>query len=201
MVTASVTPDDRRGERRRPIGGGEGTRGAAPQHPVEAEPMLHEHFEAILGALRQACGAFYAGRLVSLAIFGSVASGTMRPDSDIDLLLVVDGLPDGRMRRVGEFEAIERRLAPVLEAATRQGIHTSLSPVFKTPKELAHGSLLFLDMTVAIRILHDRDAMLRSYLEQLRRRLEALGSRRIRKGGGYYWLLKPDLKPGEDFTL
>jgi uncharacterized protein len=77
----------------------------------------------------------------------------------------------------------------------------ALSPVFKTPAELAYGSPLFLDMTDAVLILHDPDAVLRRYLDGLRARLQALGARRIAKGGGHYWLLKPDLQPGEDFTL
>jgi hypothetical protein len=56
-------------------------------------------------------------------------------------------------------------------------------------------------MTEAALILHDPDSLLQDYLEGLRGRLKALGARKIAKGGGYYWLLKPDLKPGEDFTL
>jgi hypothetical protein len=38
-------------------------------------------------------------------------------------------------------------------------------------------------------------------MNRLRRRLKALGARRVRLGGGYYWLLKPDLKPGETIPL
>jgi hypothetical protein len=56
-------------------------------------------------------------------------------------------------------------------------------------------------MTEDVLILHDPDGVLERYLRGLRARLRALGARRIAKGGGYYWLLKPDLKPGEDFTL
>jgi hypothetical protein len=56
-------------------------------------------------------------------------------------------------------------------------------------------------MTREVLILHDRGAVLQDYLQELRVKLKALGSQRISKGGGYYWLLKPDLKPGEDFTL
>jgi hypothetical protein len=125
----------------------------------------------------------------------------MRPDSDIDLLLVVDGLPPGRMPRVRQFEAIEQRLEPLLTDFSEHGLHTTVSPVFKTPEELEYGSPLFLDMTREVLILHDPDGVLRAYLEKLRARLKALGARRIPKGGGYYWLLKPDLEPGEDFTL
>jgi predicted nucleotidyltransferase len=146
-------------------------------------------------------GTIYGERLVSVAVFGSVAKGTMRPDSDIDLLFVVDDLPKGRMPRMREFEAVETRLQPLLDKAAQHGVHTTLSPVLKTPRELAYGSLLFLDMTRTVAILYDRGSMLRDYLDQLSSRLKALGARRIEKGGGYYWLLKPDLKPGEDFTL
>ena len=38
----------------------------------------------------------------SLAVFGSVARQTRQHDSDIDLLLMVLELPDGRMPRIGE---------------------------------------------------------------------------------------------------
>jgi predicted nucleotidyltransferase len=52
----------------------------------------------------------YGERLVSLTVFGSVGRGTPRPDSDIDLLLVVKDLPVGRIARVKEFAAIETTL-------------------------------------------------------------------------------------------
>lgn len=163
--------------------------------------MLHEHFEKLLEALLEACLQVYSDRLMSVGVFGSVARGTMRPDSDIDLLLVVEGLPNGRMPRMREFEAVEEKLSPELETAATDGIDTVLSPVFKTPQELAYGSPLFLDMSEEARILYDRNDILADHLERLSSRLQALGTRRVRFGGGYYWLLKPDLKPGEDFTL
>lgn len=163
--------------------------------------MFREHFQAIVDSVGSASRIVYGERLLSVAVFGSVARGTMRPDSDIDLLLVVENLPNGRMPRVHEFEAVEQRLAPVLAEAALHGVHTTLSPVFKTPRELEYGSPLFLDMTDEVLILYDRADILQDYLDRLSARLQALGARRIPKGGGYYWLLKPDLGPGEDFTL
>ena len=97
--------------------------------------MLHEAFATLIDALREACQAHYGERLVSLCVFGSVARRTQRFDSDLDCLLVVRDLPPGRMRRVDEFEAVEARLAPLLEALGHQGVTTHLSPVFKTPQE------------------------------------------------------------------
>ncbi|MFZ5556237.1 MAG: nucleotidyltransferase domain-containing protein [Pseudomonadota bacterium] len=163
--------------------------------------MYRQGFERILAALPGACEAVYGGRLVSLAVFGSVARGTMRPDSDIDLLLVANPLPDGRMERMAEFDAVEERLRKPLAEARAEGVQTILSPVFKTPEELRQGSFLFLDLTDQALILHDRGSVLRDYLEGLAARLRAMGARRVYKGGGYYWVLKPDYKPGDRIEL
>jgi predicted nucleotidyltransferase len=163
--------------------------------------MLRETFDHLVRETLAACQAHYGDRLVSLAVFGSVARQTQRPDSDIDLLLVADGLPDGRVPRVREFDAVEQRVGQELAKAAEVGVHTRLSPIFKTPAELDIGSPLLLDMVDDARILFDRDATLQRRLERLRDRLVELKARRIRKAGGYYWQLKPDFKPGDEIRL
>jgi hypothetical protein len=158
-------------------------------------------FEAIVAALEPAARAVYGERLVAAALFGSVARGTMRPDSDIDLFLVVEPLPADRSARMTEFGGLEARLAEPLAAARRAGVHTVLSPVIKTPAELRAGSLLHLDLTDQARILYDPRGVLRGYLDELAARLRALGARRVHRGGGYYWLLKPDYRWGDRIEL
>lgn len=105
------------------------------------------------------------------------------------------------MARMREFAAVESLVAEPIAAAREDGINTSLSPVFKTPHEMKQGSLLFLDMVDEAEILYDRDRLLRDYLDDFGLRLRSMGAKRIRKGGGYYWLLKPDLEPGETIEL
>ncbi len=158
-------------------------------------------FENLVGRVERACAEVYGDRLVSLAVFGSVARGTMGPESDLDLLVVAEPLPRGRMARVREFERVDALCEPALREAEAQGVRTTLSPVIKTPSEVELGSPLFLDMTIEVRILRDREGFLERYLRGLAERLDRLGARRIRMGGGYYWLLKPDLKPGEEVRL
>ena len=158
-------------------------------------------YEGLLAATLDACHAVYGDRLVALAVFGSVGRRTMRPDSDIDVLLVVDPLPDRRLARMEEFAAVEGRMAAPLRDARTAGIETELSPVFRTPAELAQGTPLLLDMTEDARILFDREGLLTAALHALRTRLAALGARRIWRGNAWYWDLKPDFRPGDVFTL
>ena len=163
--------------------------------------MLQQSFDKLLAALADAARDVYGERLRSLAVYGSVARGTMRPDSDIDVLIVAEPLPKGRLARVTEFDAVEARMKPPLADAKKQGVDACLSPVFKTPTELRHGSFLFLDMTDQARILFDRDAGLASYLADLAARLRAMGAERVYSGGGYYWRLTPTFKQGDKIEL
>jgi len=149
----------------------------------------------LLDQLTSLCKEHYGERLISLAVFGSVGRGTPRPDSDIDLLLVVKDLPVGRIARMKEFAAIETALC----MATKDRIE--LSPVFKTPEEIANGSPLFLDMVEDVRMLFDRDDFFKSVLKGLKERLQRLGARRIWQGNVWYWDLKPDYQKGEIFEI
>lgn len=163
--------------------------------------MLKERFREIEGRLLSELQAFYGPRLVSVAVFGSAACGTQRFDSDMDILIIAEDLPRGRMKRMREFDAVEERLEPFLKSLRDEGIYTCLSPIIKSPEEAEAGSLLFLDMVKDARILLDRDGFFAQRLERLRNRLEELGAKRIWKGNAWYWVLKPDFKPGEVIEL
>jgi len=167
---------------------------------VTRSPLIAS-FDEVVARVQDACVAHYGHRLISLAVFGSVGRGTPRPDSDIDLLLVVDDLPDGRIARVEEFAEIERSIADVFVTVRQRGITTTLSPVLKTRAEIAHGSPLLLDLGDDARMLVDRDGFLAGALAALRARLDALGARRIWRGNAWYWDLKPDYRPGDVIEL
>jgi len=162
---------------------------------------LTEVRRALLARLLECARGYYGASLVSLVIFGSVGRGTAGPESDLDVLVVASGLPDGRVPRVRDFANVEQALAPDLALARRQGWALELSPVFKTPEEVGAGSPLFLDMVEDAMFLVDRDDFLRNALEALRLRLAALGARRIWRGNAWFWDLKPDYRPGEVFEI
>jgi len=164
--------------------------------------MNNDRLNPILHSLLQVCCDLYGERLVSLALFGSWARGVATPESDLDILVVADPLPRGRMKRLDEFGAVERATEPARALAWPDAVRSlELSPVLKTPDELQAGSPLYLDMTLWRIVLHDRDGVLEEYLAALAGRMAQLGSRRIETKGGAYWDYKPSMMPGEVVEL
>jgi len=164
--------------------------------------MLKKRFRELKTMLLSEIKSYYSERLVSVVVFGSVARETQTFDSDLDLLIVVEKLPSGRMKRIREFESIEEKIEPLLESLHRkEGIHTYISAIIKSPEEAEKGSPIFLDMVEDARILFDRNGFFEEVLDKLKKRLKELGSKRIWKGNAWYWDLKPDYKPGEIFEL
>jgi len=135
--------------------------------------------------------------LVSVVLFGSVARGEARPDSDVDLIIVVRNLPRGRFRRQDLFMEVEKELEPLLEELERRGYYIEFSPILKTPEEASRVVPLYLDLVEDAVLLYDRDDFFRNILENLRRRLEELGAERVRFGKLWYWRLKRDYRFGE----
>lgn len=155
-----------------------------PQHPFIA---------SVIGALN----SVYGDRFASLGIFGSVARGSARPDSDLDLLIVVAGLPPSRRARFRTFDAVEQRLAPDLAKLAAAGTTTRIAPILRTPEELAIATPLLLDLTEDAILPVDRDGILAGALAALRDRLARAGARRVWVGEQWYWDLKPDFRRGD----
>jgi len=163
--------------------------------------MLKEAFEELLSQTLAEIQRHYGDRLVTVAVYGSVGRGTMRSDSDVDLLVIARELPHGRRKRREEFACVKEALNETFRALRARGIQTELMPVIKSPEEAEIGSPLFFDMVDDARVLYDRDGFFARRLERLRTRLNELGARRIWRGKVWYWDLKPDYQPGEVFEL
>ena len=169
-----------------------------PYDPLMPAPAAMEGF---LHELRLRTEDFYGERLVSLAVFGSHASGRARLRSDLDLLIVLNHAAPRRRLRLDEFERVEADIAPALEALEAQGWSADLSPVIRTRDEAEGFSILYLDMTVHVRILVDRDDFLRKRLDRMRTELQRLGAERRTAGDRWYWVLKKDYRPGDVFEI
>jgi len=140
-------------------------------------------------------------KLITVGLFGSVARNEAIPLSDIDLLLMIEGLPRGRFARMHLLEALNEEIDPYLERLREEDIFSDICPILKTPEEAKRPTPLYLDMVEDLQILYDRGDFFSDILNQVRHSLKKLGARRQRLGSFRYWELKPDYEPGEVFEI
>jgi hypothetical protein len=162
---------------------------------------LLEPYKSLLNVLIDVLKERFGENLVSVVLYGSVALGKAGKDSDIDLLIVAEGLPRGSLRRQEVFMEAEKALEKRIEDLWRQGFHVDFSPILRTPEEASKLSPLYLDMVENAIILYDKKNFFRKLLKRLRSRLRELGARRVELGKRWYWILKEPYKPGEDVTI
>lgn len=102
----------------------------------------------------------YGERLVSLVVFGSVAGGRATPESDIDLLIVLEEKPKGSYLTYMDFyDNVESRLRNLKNLGMR------LSPIFLKKSSLRE-YLPWLWDTEFI-VLYDKDGFFQGFLRRL----------------------------------
>ncbi len=159
--------------------------------------ILQQEYKELASKLLSAVKKVYKKDLITCALFGLVARGTASPESDIDILIIVENLPRGRMNRMRDFDALE---SLVMQSFEHKKDYL-LSPILKTPKEVQIGSPLFWDMTEHIILLFDKNNFFREYLNSVRNRLAELKAKKVELGNAWYWVIKKDFKPGEIFEI
>lgn len=136
----------------------------------------------------------FGADLVSVVVFGSRARGEAGPESDIDVLIVVRGLPRKRWDRYGGLSDLAREVS--------EEFAYLVTPILLTPEEAQEVKPYYLGMLSGHAIVFDQGGVFAAVLERLRQRLAELGSRRHIDEDGYeYWDLKPDWKPGDVVRL
>lgn len=140
--------------------------------PAEGAELAGEFPLRLVETLREAFGE----RLVSVVLFGSHARGEARPESDVDIFLVVKGLPESPLDRIVE---VRRPLAG--------RVRERVAFIAKTPEEVLAGvPSLYLDLALDGRVLYDK-GFFRERQAALRRLIEQAGLRRVVRGGEYSW--------------
>ncbi|GEM_PF-3766376 len=98
------------------------------------------------------------------------------------------------------FNRIEKNLRASDEyrKLKENNLGTLISPVPLTPSEIRKNPSILLDIVTDGIILYDAEDFIKNKLNDLKKRLEAIGSKKVFLGDGkYYWDLKLDYKFGE----
>jgi len=158
-------------------------------------PLYKELLNELLYKFKNVC----EDNLVSLVLYGSIARGDFRKDSDIDLLLIFEKLPKEKFLRQRFFIEIEKEIS--FEEFYEKGYYPTFSPILKTIKEAKFLSPLYLDMVDDAILLFDKNSFFLNILETLRARLLELGAIKKKIGDKWYWDLKPNYKFGDEIVI
>ena len=148
----------------------------------------------------------FKGRLISVAIFGSVARNEAKfPGSDIDFLVVVEGIKGTFGRRIHQMMDFDRKLretAEFKEFTREKGTWPLIQEYIFSPEEIKHHPPLLLDLTSDVYILYDKEDFLKNELQTLQETFAKLGTKKVTlPNGEWFWILKPKTKLHEAVEL
>ncbi len=151
-------------------------------------PQALQMLQVALGAIFR----LYSRSLLSVAAFGSLASGEWTDTSDIDLLIVAKNLSPNYSERLKKAQEIFDVCSSVRVSQWQRGEgYHLLDLILLGAEELQKNELFLLDMTREAIILFDREDLLSKSLTGLKRRLEEKGVIRVETPSGKsYWDLR-----------
>lgn len=117
------------------------------------------------------------------------------------LLLVFDKLSPSRRDRMDFFSPFEKALEGALRSLRERGYVLSFSPILRTREEFLRFSNLYLDFPDGSEIVLDTSGLARGLIDKVAAWIRDSGAYRVERGLKWYWVLKPDLKPGEEFEI
>jgi predicted nucleotidyltransferase len=140
-------------------------------------PSEREEFYARLAPLVEALQHGLDADLTALALFGSRARGEARPESDWDILLIANHLPEKPLQR--HF---------YIKAMLPDHWRARVSILAKTPAEFeSRLPALYLDIALDGILLHDPQGYLHQRLTRLRNLMQRLRLQRERVNGDWAW--------------
>ncbi len=138
-----------------------------------------------------------AQNLYGCALFGSIARGNARKESDIDLFLLISSrspsIEDKIIKLLLDVEEWKEK-----KDLKKENLLANFTIIAKTIEELKANPLILLDIVDEGIVLYDPNGKLNEIFINFKKKLRELGAEKIIfKDGTWCWDLKPDWKPGE----
>lgn len=160
-------------------------------------------YKDLIAAFIELLKGAFSDNIVSAVLYGSVARGTARKDSDIDICLVFKNLPASRYKRTLLVSPILKALRELESYNTlyKAGYLPEITPILYTVEEIQDTKPILLDMVEEGRILMD-DGTFENKLHELKKNMIEMGTRKVMlEDGSYYWILKPGLHLFEEVSI
>ncbi len=171
---------------------------------VDVDKVPHRYYAPLLEKYARLLLDYFGEKLLGIVLFGSIARGDWDIDSDIDILVVVEGWDSKPMwERIRELYGIREKLRETREyrAAVEAGYIPILQHYPLGGREALRFHKIYLDIVLDGIVIYERGGYISGIMDSVRNKLLEYGARRIsRPDGRYYWLIK-DIKAGEVFTL
>ncbi len=107
----------------------------------------------------------FGDRLVSLVVFGSVAKGLNTPESDVDILYLLEDYKGNYEEFMSYFNCVEENLE-ILKSMKEAGINTFISPIFMDINHISVRMPIFWDTDFII--LYDKEGFFSNFIEELK---------------------------------
>jgi hypothetical protein len=150
-------------------------------------PLLRDYCELLWGS--------YEERLEAVVLFGSVARGDWKKESDIDLLVVVDGWDQLKeWERIEELSSLKTKLAKCgsYSNARTAGFYPAIHTLPLDSTELKDFRPLYFDISADGIVLFDREGSIGKFVNSVRDLAARVGTKRIvRPDGSFYWVVAP----------
>lgn len=152
-------------------------------------PLIKRFSETIIEDLKE--------KISAIVVFGSVARGTTRKDSDIDILILLESKEKPVLEKLLKIN-IDSYNWSENQRLLEEDIYTKIFAIKETERELRDNPLILLDILDHGVILYDPQDKLENLLSDLDKKLKSLRAKKIVfSDGKWCWDLKPDWKPGE----
>ncbi len=137
----------------------------------------------------------FGPKLWSIVLFGSLARGSAKDESDIDLLVVVEDLPEKYSERVKVIGRVVYcyQLDQLIQWLWREkGVYATPNILLITPEEAEVTQPFYLDIVDEGIVIFDRGNFMAKKFGKLRGKLKEIGAMKVLEpDGSWYWIL-PD---------